>query len=145
MVGRTSIGSALLIYPPTGIYDRFERCQSPVESESVNIVRPPSDLAYLAAVLEKHGVKTYIRDYPASGKGWRDVEGDVKLLSPDLLLVSATLFTYRQDCRAFKIAKGYKHGAFCMLKGFFPDAGRRILEGTEEIDIILLAKEKVFS
>lgn len=137
MISEGSVKTALLIYPPTGIYDRFERCQSPVESESVNIVRPAMDLAYLASVLEGHGIRAEIRDYPAAGKSWKDVERDIRLLSPDLFLVSATLFTCREDCRAFSIARKHKNGAICVLKGFFPDRGQGVLCGTAEIDLVL--------
>ncbi len=126
-----------MIYPPTGIYDRFERCQSPVASESVNIVRPPLDLAYLAAVLERHGIRVWIRDYPAAGKGWMDVEKDIGRLGPDLLLVSATLFTCSEDCRAFAVARRHKKDTICVLKGFFPDEGRQALLAAEEIDFVL--------
>jgi len=137
MISKGSVKTALLIYPPTGIYDRFERCQSPVESESVSIVRPAMDLAYLASVLEGRGVRTEIRDYPAAGKSWKDAEKDIRLLSPDLLLVSAALFTCREDCRAFSIARKHKSGTLCVLKGFFPDKGRDVLCGTGEIDLVL--------
>ncbi len=137
MKDRKPAETALLIYPPTGIYDRFERCQSPVASESVNIVRPPLDLAYLAAVLERSGIRVLIRDYPAAGKGWKEVEKDIRLFSPDIFLVSATLFTCGCDCRAFAVAKRHNKDTVCVLKGFFPDEGRQALFATGEIDFVL--------
>lgn len=54
----------LLINPPTGIYDRADRCQAPIEEEGIEMVRPPMDLAYMAAMVEKadQNVTTHI-DY----------------------------------------------------------------------------------
>lgn len=134
---KTNIKSALLIYPPTGIYDRFERCQSPVESESVNIMRPPLDLMYLAAILERNDIKVYLRDYPAAGKNWKSLNQDIQEINPDLLLVSATLHTFSQDCLAFEIAKKFNLSITCILKGFFPDQGKQILLNYPTVDIIL--------
>ncbi len=132
-----NIKSALLIYPPTGIYDRFERCQSPVESETVTIVRPPLDIMYLAAVLERNGIDVHIRDYPASGKGWGAFEKDIIKISPDLLLASATVHTVLRDCLAFEKAKKHNPSVICVLKGFLPDHGKRVLADCPSLDIVL--------
>jgi hypothetical protein len=59
------------------LYDRFDRCQAPLESETVFMIRPPMDLAYMAAALETAGVECRIRDYPAEKKGWDSLEGDL--------------------------------------------------------------------
>lgn len=132
-----SVKVALLINPPTGLYDRFERCQSPVDSESVRIIRPPLDLMYLASILERNNIKVHIRDYPAERKDWRSVSRDIEGICPDLLLVSSTLPTYKKDCLSSKIAKKVNSSMVCVLKGFFPDGGRKVLLDYPEIDIVL--------
>ncbi len=131
------ISSALLVYPPTGVYDRFERCQAPVESESVSIMRPPLDLMYLAAILERNGIKVCIRDYPAIGKGWSGLAHDLKEIKPDLFLASVTVHTIHLDCLAFKMAKKANTDAICVLKGFLPDCGRQAFVDCPEIDAVL--------
>ena len=59
------IKKVLLINPPTGIYDRADRCQAPIEEEGIEMIRPPMDLAYMAAMIEKAGKMAIVRDYPA--------------------------------------------------------------------------------
>ncbi len=131
------ISTALLVYPPTGVYDRFERCQSPVASESVKMIRPPLDLMYLAAVLEQSGVKAYLRDYPASGKGWDGLGADLKKIKPDLFLASVTVHTISDDCLAFRMARQADPRVVCVLKGFLPDYGKQALMDCPQIDIAL--------
>ena len=67
----------LLIYPPTGLYDRWDRCQSPIESETIEIIRPPEDLAYIASSLENLGIKCVIRDYHAEKNRMLEDEGEI--------------------------------------------------------------------
>lgn len=45
------IKKALLIYPPTGMYMRDDRCQAPVNGLTAQPMRAPLDLAYMAATL----------------------------------------------------------------------------------------------
>jgi len=126
-----------LIYPPTGIYDRYERCQVPVGSESVVVVRPPLDLMYLAAVLLREGISVQVRDYPASGEDWGAFRRDVKEINPDLLLVSVTVHTLSRDVLACEIAKKHNASMVCICKGFSLDQGRQILSDYPVVDIVL--------
>jgi len=129
---------ALLVYPPTGLYDRFDRCQAPVESETVFMIRPPMDLAYMAAALERVGIECTIKDYPAEKKGWGDFERDFKRLSPDILVASTVVPTFEEDCRAFKIAKRVNPLTLTIAKGVISeDDGRSELERHAEIDVIV--------
>lgn len=107
----------LLVYPPTGLYDRWDRCQAPIESETVEIIRPPMDLAYIASVLEGQGIQCTIRDYPAEGKTWDSLHEDLKGFNPDVLVVSAVLPTFERDCKAFDVAKEFNRGILTIVKG----------------------------
>ena len=51
------IARVFLIYPPTGVYMRDDRCQAPVEGMTAQPNRAPLDLAYMAAMLEQLGVE----------------------------------------------------------------------------------------
>jgi radical SAM superfamily enzyme YgiQ (UPF0313 family) len=92
---------------------------------------------YLAAVLERNGITAHIRDYPASGRGWDDLERDIRDISPDLLLVSATVHTVARDFLAFGMARKYNPSVICVLKGFLPDHGKRALADCPSIDVVL--------
>jgi len=129
---------ALLIYPPTGLYDRFDRCQAPIESETVFMIRPPMDLAYMAASLERVGVECRIRDFPAEKKGWDFLERELKSFLPDILIASTVVPTLEADCRALKIAKDINPVTITIVKGVISkDNGKKEMTRHGEIDIIV--------
>ena len=65
---------ALLIYPPVGHYQRGEeRCQADIDSGSAINIREPLDLAVIASILIRAGIKPVIRDYPAENKKWKQL------------------------------------------------------------------------
>jgi len=134
---KARFNKALLINPPTGLYDRYERCQALTESESVNIIRPPLDLMYLAAICRKQGVEAVIRDYPAQKAGWQDVGRDIASLRPDLLLASLTLATCREDMRSFTIAKQFNNLILTVAKGVFTRTGEELFAHYPEMDLLL--------
>jgi len=104
MSDRSLSKRVLLIYPPTGLYDRFDRCQAPLESETVFMIRPPMDVEYMAAALERDGIACRIADYPAERKDWNQFERDLKEWAPEMLIVSSVVPTFERDCEAFSIA-----------------------------------------
>src|SRR3989338_2243155 len=64
------IARVFLLYPPTGVYMRDDRCQAPVEGMTAQPNRAPLDLAYMAAMLEQIQIKCQIRDYAAAKSSW---------------------------------------------------------------------------
>lgn len=107
----------MLVNPPSGLYIREDRCQVPVKGLTATAPRPPIDLAYIAAVLEKEGVECRIRDYPVEGEGWSALRKDLETFSPDLLIVSVTTPTFELDMKACQIAKGVNPSITTMAKG----------------------------
>ncbi|MFW6303322.1 MAG: B12-binding domain-containing radical SAM protein [Candidatus Sumerlaeota bacterium] len=84
------IGKVFLAVPPTGLFIREDRCQTPIEHMTTVALRPPIDLLYAAASFEQGGASCRVEDYP--GEGW-DLERlleDLKNEEPDLLLMSIT-------------------------------------------------------
>ena len=73
----------LLIYPPSPVMNREDRCQQPTKELLVIPPLPPSDLMYLAAVAEKAGFEAKIADYSLGG----NFEADLKEFQPDYLLI----------------------------------------------------------
>ena len=111
------ITRTFFIYPPTGLYMRDDRCQSPVEGMTAQPNRAPLDLAYMAAMLERMGVTCKIRDFAAEKAAWDDVEKDIAEFSPDMLVVSVTTPTILRDLAAVRIAKRLFPGIVTVAKG----------------------------
>jgi len=108
---------ALLIVPPTGKYIREDRCQTPIEDFATIALRPPIDLLYIAASLEEQGLECRIRDYPAEDRAWSDFEQDFRQFQPDLLLLSITTPSLKDDLKACRIAKELRPQCLTVAKG----------------------------
>jgi len=111
------IKKSFLIYPPTGLYMRDDRCQAPVKGMTAQPMRAPLDLAYMAATLEGVGVECLIRDYPAEGMTWPDLYEDLRNFDPDMLVISVTTPTLIADLKACGMAKDFKKQILTVSKG----------------------------
>ena len=83
----------LLIYPPSPVLNREDRCQQPTKELLVIPPLPPTDLMYLASMSEKAGLTAKIKDYSQGG----DFEQDLKEFQPDYLLVNVATPTLNND------------------------------------------------
>ena len=109
---------ALLIYPPVGHYQRGEeRCQADIESGSAINIREPLDLAVIGAILADAGMRPVIRDYPAENKGWKHFTNDLKDEKPDIVLISITEATLKEDLYALELAKKSNSNILTLAKG----------------------------
>lgn len=131
--------SALLINPPTGLYRRDDRCQCKVEDQTVNIIFPPIELASIAAMLRRGGVRVKIGDYPAERKTWDDFIADLRAFKPGLVLVNVTTATLAQDMQAMTAAKdALGAGVLTMAKGECLDAlGAEILASNPAVNFCI--------
>ena len=68
----------LLIYPPSPVMNREDRCQQPVENLIVIPPLPPTDLMYLASIAEQCGLEAKIRDYSLGGDLLKDLKDATK-------------------------------------------------------------------
>jgi anaerobic magnesium-protoporphyrin IX monomethyl ester cyclase len=93
------------IVPPTGLYVREDRCQTPVGKLKTITLRPPIDLLYAGGAFEAAGAETRLADYPAENRGWADLERELAAFRPDLLLLSCTTQTLAADVEAAALAK----------------------------------------
>ncbi len=105
------------MYPPTGVYMRDDRCQAPVEGMTAQPNRAPLDLAYMAAMLEGHGIECRIGDYAAPKSPWSEVERDIAAFRPDMIVVSVTTPTINIDLAACRIAKKIDPKILTVAKG----------------------------
>ena len=127
----------LLIYPPSPVLNREDRCQQPTKELLVIPPLPPSDLMYLAAVSEKCGLTAKIRDYSQGG----DFEKDLKDFQPDYLLINAATPTLEHDLQALKRAKEILPNIITIAKGAtFLTLSDEIMEHHSELDIIIFGE-----
>ena len=56
-------GRVFLIYPPSPVMNREDRCQQPTDDLIVIPPLPPSDLMYLASIARQEGYEPRIKDY----------------------------------------------------------------------------------
>lgn len=103
----------LLIYPPSPVMNREDRCQQPVEDLLVIPPLPPTDLMYLAAIAEQCGLEAMICDYSLGG----DYIADLKTFAPDYLVANIATPTFKSDLEAVAIAKELNPNLVTVVKG----------------------------
>lgn len=127
----------LLIYPPSPVLNREDRCQQPTKDLIVIPPLPPTDLMYLAAVAEKQGLDAKIADYSQGG----DYEADLVVFKPDYLVVNIATPTLEHDLEAIKKAKEICPNIITIAKGAaFLTLAERIIKEHDELDFGILGE-----
>src|SRR5512135_3415003 len=101
----TSARTLLAVVPPTGLYVREDRCQTPLEHFRTIALRPPIDLMYATAAFESVGWRAALVDCPAEGV---DADGLATRLGterPSAVLLSCTTQTVEDDLAAAALVK----------------------------------------
>lgn len=110
--------------PPGALFQRGEdRCQANVEASSAVSLRAPNDLAYMASVMRAAGIRCAITDFPAEDGTWDDFEKQFSALNPDLVVMSITNATLRDDMEAFRRIKKNNPSVITVAKGAWFWAG----------------------
>ncbi|MBD3267960.1 radical SAM protein [bacterium] len=128
----------LLYNPPTGLYRRDNRCQNRVEDQTVNVVFPPMELLYPAAVLEQAGHQVWVRDYPALHADWDTFQADLCSIKPDIVIMTTTIATLESDLSTARLVKENNPTTITAAKGeplHYMDT--EIIRNTKGLDIIL--------
>lgn len=124
----------LLIYPPSPVLNREDRCQQPTKELLVIPPLPPTDLMYLAAVSEKKGLIAKIADYSQNG----NFEKDLKEFQPDYLIVNVAVPTLKTDMSALDTAKKICPDIVTIAKGApFLTFGLDIMHQYKNLDIAI--------
>ncbi len=127
----------LLIYPPSPVLNREDRCQQPTRDLIVIPPLPPTDLMYLAAVAEKEGLEAKIEDYSQGG----NFENDLKEFKPDYLVVNIATPTLEHDLDAVKKAKQICPDVITIAKGAaFLTLAERIMKDHASLDFGILGE-----
>lgn len=106
-------GRVLLIYPPSPVINREDRCQQPTKELLVIPPLPPTDLMYLASIAESCGFEAIIRDYSQGG----DFEADLKEFQPNYLVANIATPTFQSDMMALQLAKEILPNICTIVKG----------------------------
>ncbi len=115
-----------------------DRCQVPIEDLTATSLRMPLDLAYIGSSLIKEGVEVRIKDYPAEKGTIEAFIQDLNNFSPQLLLVSSTLFSLYKDLEILKITKSKYPEIFTVIKGVTASRWKKyLLESNNSLDFIL--------
>jgi len=140
----TARKKAMLIYPPGKLFQRGEdRCQGNIEDSSATAMRACNDLGYCAAVLEKLDYDIFLKDYQTEKKSIEDVNKDLKIFTPDIVMISvtnATIFSDIEFAKHIKNAANLPVSAVIVLKGsIFYDADDNLLSMLDlsEIDYLI--------
>ena len=127
----------LLIYPPSPVLNREDRCQQPTRDLIVIPPLPPTDLMYLAAVAEKEGFEAKIHDYSQGG----NFENDLKEFKPDYLVVNIATPTLEHDLETVKKAKEISPDIITIAKGAaFLTLANRIMSEHDALDFGILGE-----
>lgn len=102
-----------LIYPPSPVLNREDRCQQPTKELMVIPPLPPTDLLYLAAIAEHCGYEAKIKDYSLGG----DFQQDLKEFNPDYLVANIATPTFKSDMEAVALAKSIIPNLITIVKG----------------------------
>ena len=126
-----------LIYPPSRIVIREDRCQ--VSSRVIiSPLLPPTDLMYLAAVAEAEGCLCKITDYTLDKKTFGDFAADIKDFRPDFLVISTTTPTLDDDLRICSAAKRILPDIRIIAKGaHFLKFSEKVMERFYDLDMIV--------
>lgn len=106
-------GRVLLIYPPSPVINREDRCQQPTKELLVIPPLPPTDLMYLASIAENCGFEAIIRDYSQGG----NFEADLKEIQPNYLVANIATPTFKSDMMAAQLAKEIVPSICTIVKG----------------------------
>ncbi len=106
-------GKVLLIYPPSPVLNREDRCQQPTKELLVIPPLPPTDLMYLASISEGCGYEAMIRDYSQGN----DFISDLKSFKPNFLVANIATPTFKSDMEALKLAKEISPNTTIIVKG----------------------------
>ena len=106
-------GRVLLIYPPSPVINREDRCQQPTKELLVIPPLPPTDLMYLASIAESCGFEAIIRDYSQGG----NFEADLKEFQPNYLVANIATPTFQSDMMAVQLAKEILPNICTIVKG----------------------------
>lgn len=131
--------NVFLLYPPSPVMNREERCQQPTDDLIVIPPLPPTDLLYLASISRAAGYKPSVKDYSLFSQTLDDFREDIIRLKPRYIVVNAATPTLESDLEVLKIAKEIlADEVITIAKGaHFNFLAHEVMQDHDYIDIIM--------
>lgn len=127
-----------LIYPPSPVMNREERCQQPTDDLIVIPPLPPVDLLYLASIARQKNFEPRVKDYSIFSETLEDFKRDLEDFKPDYIVVNAATPTLNDDLKVLKIAKEVLNSVVTIAKGaHFSFLAKEVLKAQDFIDIAM--------
>ena len=128
-----------LIYPPSPVMNREERCQQPTDDLIVIPPLAPLDLMYFASIARDVGFEPIIRDYSYPVSSYDDFTIDLKKIAPKYILVNVATPTLENDLMSLRIAKEvFSDSITTIAKGaHFSFLAKQVLQSHDFIDIAI--------
>lgn len=128
----------LLIYPPTKLINREDRCQVPTGNVVVAPPLPPTDLMYMASVAEAGGSTCMLVDYTLDDLPLEKFIEDLSGFRPDYLVISTTTPTLSMDLKVCTTARQTLPRIKTIAKGaHFLRFNTTVLEDFPDLDMII--------
>ena len=131
----------MLIYPPSPVMNREDRCQQPVKELLVIPPLPPMDLMYMASVAERENFEAKIIDYSLIENPVVQFKKDLGEFRPDYLVLNAASTTLENDLSILKIAKETLPNLVTIVKGaHFYTYNKEVLDKFPNLDLIMIGE-----
>jgi len=131
----------MLIYPPSPVMNREDRCQQPTKDLLVIPPLPPMDLMYMAAVAEKAGLEAKINDYSLIEDAQLKFVENLWEFKPDYLVINAASTTLENDLSVLAKAKEILPNIVTIAKGaHFLTENTDLLYKHKSLDIIIVGE-----
>lgn len=129
---------AFLVYPPSVVMNREDRCQQPVKELLTIPPLPPTDLMYLAAVARDAGIECKIKDYSINNESIDDFVNDLRIFKPDYLVINVATPTLESDLSICAVAKEVLPNVITIAKGaYFLTENVSVLNNFKDLDLII--------
>jgi radical SAM superfamily enzyme YgiQ (UPF0313 family) len=103
----------------------------------IGLVAPPLGLAYLAAVLEENDFDVSIIDAAALEMSWKELENEIRRLSPELVGITALTPTIDQALLTAKVVKRATPQSIVVLGGYHPTFQPGFVLENEFVDLVI--------
>ena len=131
-------GDVFLVYPPSPVMNREDRCQQPTDSLIVIPPLPPTDLLYSGSITKSVGMKPVVKDYSLNSETIDDFKCDLKEIRPKYLVANVASTTLNSDLEVFKAAKEVLPDIICIAKGaHFNIFDVKTMEDNPSLDIVI--------
>ena len=133
------MNKVMLLYPPGKLLQRSEdRAQCNISGSAAGSVHACNDLGYSAAVLRNKGYEVFLKDYQTAGLSFADAAADIRAFRPDMLVLSTTNTSVKDDLAFLHEVRQFCAAVFVMKGAVFFDITPAHLQQLDLADISVL-------